>query len=126
LLLALDRDELARFFAGVDFGGGGPDAPRDVDALYEHIRIARRVGYAIVDEEFEPGLVAVSAPVRGFRGDIVAALNVSGPKFRLGSRLHFAAQEIKAAAGELSLQMGWDGRTPFGLVSGSHAPEVPA
>ncbi len=126
LVLDLERDELERFFAGIDFGVGGPNAPRDVDQLYERILAARRVGYAIVDEEFEPGLVAVSAPVRGFRGDIVAALNVSGPKFRLGSRLQFAAQEIKAAAGELSVQMGWDGRTPFGLVAGSLAPEVPA
>jgi len=126
LLIDLERDEIARVFAGVEFRGGGPNAPRDVDELYERIVVARRTGYAIVDEEFEPGLVAASAPVRGFRSDVVAALNVSGPKFRLGSRLPFAGEAVKAAADDLSAQMGWDGRTPLGFGDASIAPEIPA
>ena len=115
LLIDLDREELASLFAGVVFAGGGPNAPGDLDALFDRILVARRSGYAIVDEEFEPGLVAASAPVRGFRGDVVAALNVSGPKFRLGSRLPFAGQAVKAAADELSSQLGWDGSIPVGF-----------
>jgi len=127
LVIDLERHELARLFAGIEFQVGGPNAPRDVDQLYERILVARRAGYAVVDEEFEPGLVAVSAPVRDFRGDVMAALNVSGPKFRLGSRLPLAGQVIKAAASELSAQLGWDGRIPFGLAgSVAKAPEIPA
>ena len=126
LVIDLERVELARLFAGVEFQVGGPNAPRDVDELYDRIVIARRAGYAIVDEEFEPGLVAASAPVRGFRGDVVAALNVSGPKFRLGSRLPFAGQAVKAAADDLSAQLGWDGRTPLGVGDAPIAPEIPA
>ncbi len=113
LLIDLERADLERRFAGVAFGVGGPNAPRDLDELYQRILIARRAGYAIVDEEFEPGLVAAAAPVRDFRGGVVAALNVSAPKFRLGGRLLLAAQAIKAAAEELSEQLGWDGaRSP--------------
>lgn len=67
---------------------------------------ARRLGYAAVDGEFEPGLVGAAAPVRDFRGRIVAALNVSGPKFRLGERLDAAGVAVKRAADELSAQMG--------------------
>lgn len=108
LLIDHEKEELERLFAGSVFGTGGPNAPLDVNALYERILIARRVGYAIVDEEFEPGLVAAAAPVRGLRGDVVAALNVSAPKFRLGGRLPFAGQSIKAAAAELSRELGYD------------------
>jgi len=126
LVIDFERDDLARLFAGVEFQVGGPNAPRDVDELYDRIRVARRAGYAIVDEEFEPGLVAASAPVRGFRGDVVAALNVSGPKFRLGNRLAIAGHVVKAAADELSRQVGWEGRTPFGFTDGAIAPEIPA
>lgn len=122
----LDRHELGRLFAGTEFGVGGPNAPRDVDELYERILVARQAGYAIVDEEFEPGLVAASAPVRGFRGDVVAALNVSGPKFRLGGRLAFAGLAVQAAAHELSVQLGWDGRTPFNLAGSLIAQDFPA
>jgi DNA-binding IclR family transcriptional regulator len=105
----VERDELGRRLAGVAFGVGGANAPLDLDELYQRILVARRSGYAIVDEEFEPGLVAAAAPVRDFRGSVVAALNVSAPKFRLGGRLPLAAQAIKAAAEELSEQLGWDG-----------------
>ncbi|MEA2653366.1 MAG: hypothetical protein QOI37_593, partial [Chloroflexota bacterium] len=103
----LDREELERLFAGVGFGTGGPNAPRDVADLHRRIVDARRVGFALVDEEFEAGLVAASAPVRGIRGDVVAALNVSGPKFRLGSQLPAAGKVVKAAADVLSSELGW-------------------
>ena len=125
LLIDLDLVELGRLFAGVEFGVGGPNAPRDVDDLYDRIVVARRAGYATIDEEYEAGVVAASAPVRGFRGNVVAALNVSGPKFRLGSRLRLAGQEIKAAATELSTRLGWDGRGPA-AVDESMAPRMPA
>ena len=109
LLIDMERAEIQRLFEGVAFGGGGPNAPRDVDDLYERILAARASGYAVVDEEFEPGLVAAAAPVRDFRGGVIAALNVSAPKFRLWTRLPLAGQAIKSAADQLSAQLGWDG-----------------
>jgi IclR family transcriptional regulator, KDG regulon repressor len=64
----------------------------------------------VVDEEFEAGLVGVAAPVRDFRGRIVAALNVSAPRFRLGRRLDAAGREVRAAADALSERLGWNAR----------------
>jgi DNA-binding IclR family transcriptional regulator len=63
---------------------------------------ARKLGYAVVREEFEQGLVAAAAPVRDGAGRIVAAINVSGPTFRFGDRLDAAAARVAAAAAELS------------------------
>jgi IclR family KDG regulon transcriptional repressor len=76
------------------------------DELRRPLARARELGYATVDGEFEPGLVGAAAPVRDFRGHIVAALNVSGPKFRLGERLDQAGREVRRAAGELSSRLG--------------------
>jgi IclR family transcriptional regulator, KDG regulon repressor len=70
--------------------------------LYRRVVRARELGYAVADGEFEPGLVGAAAPVRDFRGRIVAAINVSGPKFRLGDRLDAAGVEVRQAAQELS------------------------
>jgi IclR family KDG regulon transcriptional repressor len=75
----------------LDSGGAAPD---------------QELGYAAVDGEFEAGLVGAAAPVRDFRGQIVAALNVSGPKFRLGEHLEAAGVAVKRAADALSEQMG--------------------
>ena len=62
-------------------------------------------GYHVADEELEPGLCAVAAPVRRFDGRIVAALNVSGPAFRFAARLDAAGGEVAAAAVGLSAEL---------------------
>jgi IclR family KDG regulon transcriptional repressor len=67
---------------------------------------ARSLGYAIVREEFEPGLVAAAAPVRGVDGRVIAALNVSAPSFRFGDRLDTAAPRVARAANALSAAIG--------------------
>jgi IclR family KDG regulon transcriptional repressor len=126
LVIDLERDELERLFAGVEFGGGGPNAPRDVAELFARILLARRQGYITVEEEFEAGLVAASAPIRDFRGEVVAALNVSGPSFRLGSRLAAAGQAVRIAADELSGHLGWAGREALDGGGPRIAPEIPA
>jgi DNA-binding IclR family transcriptional regulator len=68
----------------------------------EAIAEARRLGYALVREEFEPGLVAVAAPVRDAAGRVVAAINVSAPRFRFDDRLEPAGERVVAAADALS------------------------
>ena len=109
LLFDHGRGELESLLATTEFRRSGPNAPRDVRDLYDRIMVDRRRGFAIVDEEFEPGLVAVAAPVRNFRGDIVAALNVSAPKFRFARRLRSSGETVKEVADELSRRLGWSG-----------------
>ena len=110
LLLDHTQAEIAELVADVPFVGATPKAPRNARQLYARIVAARASGFSIVDEEFEAGLVAVAAPVRDFGGRIVAALNVSAPKFRFAKQLPRAGKRVKAAADELSALLGWDGR----------------
>ena len=49
---------------------------RDTDALRRAIAKARAQGYAILDQELEPGLRSVAVPVHGPGGAVVAAINV--------------------------------------------------
>jgi IclR family transcriptional regulator, KDG regulon repressor len=107
LLLDADRAELGERFARMALRRLGPNTVRDVDELAERTRVARSAGYAVVDEELEPGLVGVAAPVRGFTGLIVAALNISAPRFRLEARLDVAGKTIAAAAARLSRSLGY-------------------
>jgi IclR family KDG regulon transcriptional repressor len=116
LLFDHDRETLSELLSGTEFRTLGPNAVRDVGELHERIVAARARGYAIVGEEFEFGLVGAAAPVRDFKGHIVAALNVSAPKFRLDERLQAAGQEVKRAADELSTLLGWSSDSRAGIV----------
>lgn len=115
LLLDYAREDLDDLFEGVEFQRLGPNTVRNVSELTARIDYARSLGYAIADEEFERGLVAVAAPVRNPRGQIVAALNLSGPSFRFGQRVDEAGLELKAAAQELSTALGARGESPVAL-----------
>ncbi len=86
-----------------------PEAPA-LPELWLRIQEARRAGYAQVQEEFEPGLAGVSAPIRDFRGRVVAALNVSAPVSRLSERLAAAGEETAKAAATISAHLGWESR----------------
>ena len=89
-------------------------APAELEALglapqTGAVETARSLGYAIVREEFEPGLVAAAAPVRDASGRVVAALNVSAPRFRFDARLDAAALRVVEAADALSAAIGGPG-----------------
>lgn len=66
----------------------------------------RARGYAVVDEEFEPGVVGCSAPVRDVTGAIVAAVNLEAPKTRLGDKLEAAGRFTARVAADLSVALG--------------------
>jgi DNA-binding IclR family transcriptional regulator len=128
LLFDHERDALLELFGEEPFPPQGPNAPADVGELEHRIRRARQAGYAVADEESERGLVAVAAPIRDFTGRVVAAINVSAPKFRLGSRLHLAGELVRAAAERLSESLGAPGTARAGSLSalggsGGRGPE---
>ena len=76
----------------------------DLDANLAEVR---RRGYALTDEELEPGLVAVAAPVRRDGGTVVAALSVSAPATRLTpARVADVAADCAAQAAALSAVLG--------------------
>jgi DNA-binding IclR family transcriptional regulator len=77
------------------------------EALSEDLDLVRRRGYAVADEELEPGLVAIAAPVRDGAGRVVGALSVSGPSMRLTTeRTATVAGLTVRAAGQLSQTLG--------------------
>ena len=109
-------------FRDVDFIRHAPNTPNNVEELIDRIRKARLDGVAVVDEEYEVALIGIAVPVRNCRGRIVAALNVSAPKFRLGQQLHIASREISAGAAQLSSDLGAGSSIAPVTTDQSHAP----
>ncbi|WP_030434485.1 IclR family transcriptional regulator [Actinoplanes subtropicus] len=86
----------------------------DPAALDEELGRIRQRGWAATAEEFEVGLNAIAAPVRGADGAVIAALSISAPAYRL-ARESFAevARQVIEAADEVSNRMGY---VPQGVV----------
>lgn len=80
---------------------------RNLEDLLAELALVRRQGYALVDEEFELGLVGASAPIRDASGIIVAVINVSAPKTRIGAHLHQVGEIVKRVSADASAQLGY-------------------
>jgi len=104
LLLDYGEADLAVLFEGVTFEKFGPNTARDVAELSRMIDQARHLGFTTADEELEADLFAIAAPVRDVPRRIIAALSVSGPKFRLRQRVDEVSQALVAAANSLAAE----------------------
>ena len=85
------------------------------DALRAELAIVRARGYAVTDEELEPGLIALAAPVFRYDGTVVAAMSVSAPASRMTreSVTNAARRCVEEAAG-LSSALGYRPRARKG------------
>jgi DNA-binding IclR family transcriptional regulator len=80
---------------------------RITDLLHE-LAAVRECGWASVTEELEVGLNAVAAPVFDANNQIVAAISVSGPSYRLGEDRFGAVATLTITAAEaVSRRLGW-------------------
>lgn len=60
-----------------------PRTITDPAVLRTELAVVRREDFAEAIDELETGLAAIAAPVRGARGEVVAALSISGPTIRM-------------------------------------------
>ncbi|WP_198681131.1 IclR family transcriptional regulator [Lentzea terrae] len=80
----------------------------DGSRLLAELKEVAAQGYAACFEELELGLHAVAVPVRGHRGEVVAAMSASGPSYRLSrQRVEEIVPAMTAAAADLSAQLGY-------------------
>ncbi|SDM69838.1 transcriptional regulator, IclR family [Lentzea albidocapillata subsp. violacea] len=107
LLAYLPADERKRL-ASLPLDSYTENTVVDSGQLLAELETVASQGFAACFEELELGLHAVAVPVRGHRGEVVAAMSASGPSYRLSrQRVEEIVPKMTAAAGELSAQLGY-------------------
>lgn len=104
------REEFDRtVIAGQGLESRTPASIVDPHKLFEHVRTVSVAGFALEIEESAPGLCCAAAPVFNASGEVVAAISVAGPVFRLGENelLSRIAPAVTEAAGCLSRDLGY-------------------
>lgn len=82
----------------------------DWEQLEWHLEQVREQGFAMDDEENEEGVRCVAAPIRDHKRLIVGAISISGPSSRMPlDRLPELAEQVKAAAKQISFRLGYPG-----------------
>lgn len=81
----------------------------DPSQLMRHLSSIREKGYAIDDEENEGGIRCVGAPIRNERGQVKAAMSISGPATRITpERIETELkQRVCETAGQISAKLGY-------------------
>lgn len=79
-----------------------PRTITDRDVLARQLAEVVRRGYASTVDELEIGLTGVGVPVRGSRGEVIAAVGVSGPSPRLENRRDEIGRLLNDRAKQLS------------------------
>jgi IclR family pca regulon transcriptional regulator len=77
LLAGLPQDQLEAFLERVQTEQITEHTIVSKERLAVEIARVRAQGYALVDQELELGLRTMAVPLRNFRGDVVAAMNIS-------------------------------------------------
>ena len=82
----------------------------DIDQLEADLTLSRERGYALDDQENEPGIHCVAAPVFSGDGDVVGAFSVTAPVTRIDkdTLLSFVPALLEATT-STSQQLGWVG-----------------
>ena len=82
----------------------------DPTQLRAQLQEIRRLGYGFDDQEHEPGVRAVSAPIRDRHGKVVAVLAMPGPISRIPvERFPEFGEALVAAANAIAHRLGWQG-----------------
>ena len=107
ILASLRPDQLKRFLERVELKPSTRKSITDTSALMREIAEVRRNAVAIDDGEFNAEVRCVAVPVYNFTGDVVGALGISGPIWRMTDQaMQSRIKVVKAAANRLSAEFG--------------------
>ena len=110
VLLADFSDEaLDHFLRGKNLLRRTENTMTDPVQLREHLKLVRKQGFAIDDEENEKGIRCVAAPIYNEVGRAVAAVSISGPGFRITKKViqETLKKEVIETAFKISQKLGF-------------------
>jgi IclR family KDG regulon transcriptional repressor len=107
ILASLRPDQLKRFLERVELKPSTKKSITEPSVLLREIAEIRRSAIAFDDGEYNPEVRCVAVPVYNFTGDVIGALGISGPIWRMSDQvLQSRAKLVQTAANRLSGEFG--------------------
>ena len=110
LLATFPKDQLKEFLSENELRPFTPNSVVSIEHLERELSRVRSQGYAVDNQEFKVGLRCIGAPLRNFTGQVIAAIGISGPAWRLTEeRTPELAEYLTSVARHLSRGLGYSG-----------------
>jgi len=107
LLSGLSHEEIVKLARSGAFTAHTPNSITDLDALVQEIARVRERGYATDEEEFLPGAKCIAAPIKNHEGEIIAAITISAPAFRVDEHREEWVRLVRETAAAISTDLGY-------------------
>lgn len=120
MLAAMAPERLEQYLKGYELKSYTPNTITERGRLLKELEEVRSSGLAFDDAEFHSEMRCVATTVRDFTGQVIGALAMSGPAWRLSLQaLHGHAPQLRDAAERLSGDLGYRSQRA------SHSAPVP-
>ncbi len=107
-LANLPEERLNEVLRFVKFEPFTPYTIDNPEKLKESVGEARDKGYAVDNQEYSTDLVSVAAPVRNYRGRVIACITITAPALRMDNdKIAESGAQVKATAEKVSRSMGY-------------------
>jgi DNA-binding IclR family transcriptional regulator len=112
LLAHQSKEEMNRIIQGIRLKPYTKNTIISKKGLKEELQEIREKGYSLDRREIEEEVECIGAPIRDHRGDVIAAISISGPQRKIGTphEAQFVSQVVEAAA-LISSRMGYRGES---------------
>jgi IclR family KDG regulon transcriptional repressor len=112
MLSCLDDQEVKSIFRNQVLRPYTANTVKTLSRLLADLRMIRKHGYSVDNEEIEIGLRCVGAPIRDYTGAMVGAISVAAPSARLSSqKIHSVGRLVVTTAEEISEKLGYEKST---------------
>jgi len=108
-LASLPDDRMGEVLKLVKFEPFTPYTIDTMDKLKASIAQAKELGYSIDNQEYSADLISVAAPVRNYRGRVIACIAITAPALRMSEeRVKEMGINVKSTAEKISQSMGYN------------------
>jgi DNA-binding IclR family transcriptional regulator len=108
ILAGMEDCEVSAYAQRTGLPAFTPQTITNLQKLHEDVNRTRQQGYVVSLEDASQGIAAVGAPVLNHKGEVIAAISLSGMVARYGpERIHELAQVLLTNSKTLSRQMGF-------------------
>ncbi|MFT9848359.1 IclR family transcriptional regulator [Aneurinibacillus sp. REN35] len=102
------QTELGAILTDYEYGSNTPNTITSEKDFLAELQKVREQGFALDNEENEPGVACIAVPIRNHTGQVVAAMSMSQPATRLNTQtIEESMSMLKEAAQQISVKLGY-------------------